>query len=269
MRTKSLVFTTILILLALAGALILQYGTPIGLGLTNDSQAYLNGARNLLEGNGYGYTSGRGEVKPITHFPPAYAATIAGVSLVSGLEPQRAARLLSLVLLAANILGAALLLWWTTRSRMMAVLGALLVLTSEVIYFVHGFLLQKVVIGLRILPFLPRGRWTDQNHPLDSPAPNPHGFEVGVIPDHGFGMKSKERLLFLFDDHAFIQAGGFDLSQLGKSGSIAGQVQTMAIHPTMVSAFAPTGLLIQMAQFIRNTTGGSIGCMPHRTLRFE
>ncbi len=143
MRPKSLAFAAIILLLALAGALILQYSTPIGLGLTNDSQAYVNGARNLLDGNGYGYTSGRGEIKPITHFPPAYAATIAGVSLVSGLEPQRAARVLALVLFAANILLAALLLWWVTRSRLMGVLGALLVLTSEIVFYVHGYLLSE------------------------------------------------------------------------------------------------------------------------------
>lgn len=166
MRTKSLVFAGILLLLALAGALILQYSTPIGLGLTNDSQAYLNGARNLLEGNGYGYTSGRVEVKPITHFPPAYAATIAGVSLVSGLEPQRAARVLALVLFAANILLAGLLLGWITRSRLMAVLGALLVLTSEIIFYVHGYLLSEplylLVSGLALLltaVYFERQRW--------------------------------------------------------------------------------------------------------------
>jgi len=166
MRTKSLAFATILLLLALAGALILQYSTPIGLGLTNDSQAYLNGARNLLDGKGYGYTSGRGEVKPITHFPPAYAATIAGVSLVSGLEPQRAARVLALVLFAANILLAALLLWWVTRSRLMGVLGALLVLTSEIVFYVHGYLLSEplylLVSGVALLltaVYFERQRW--------------------------------------------------------------------------------------------------------------
>jgi len=165
MKPKTLVFATIL-LLALAGALILQFSTPIGLGLTNDSQAYLNGARNLLEGNGYGYTSGRGEVKPITHFPPAYAATIAGVSLVSGLEPQRAARVLALVLFAANILLAALLLGWITRSRLMGVLGAMLVLTSEIVFYVHGYLLSEplylLVSGSALLltaVYFERQRW--------------------------------------------------------------------------------------------------------------
>lgn len=166
MRTKSAAFAAILLLLALAGALVLHYSTPIGLGLTNDSQAYLNGARNLLEGKGYGYTSGRGEIKPITHFPPAYAATIASVSLVSGLEPQRAARLLALVLFAANILLAGLLLGWITRSRLMAVLGALLVLTSEIVFYVHGYLLSEplylLVSGLALLftaIYFERQRW--------------------------------------------------------------------------------------------------------------
>lgn len=143
MKSRYLITLAILLLLALAGAVILNYSTPIGLGLTNDSQAYLNGARNLLAGNGYGYTSGMGEIKPITHFPPAYALTIAAASLATGLEPQRAARLLALVLMAFNILLTGLALGWMTRSRLMAVLGGLLVLTAEVFLYVHGFLLSE------------------------------------------------------------------------------------------------------------------------------
>ena len=62
----------VLIGLAAGGVWIMQYSTPIGLGLTNDSSAYLAGARNLRAGAGYGYTSGGGEVKPLTHFPHGY-----------------------------------------------------------------------------------------------------------------------------------------------------------------------------------------------------
>ncbi len=155
MKTKNLITVSILILFAILGALIYQYSTPIGLGLTNDSSAYLNGAQNLLSGNGYGYNSGRGEVKPITHFPPAYAATIAGTSLVTGLEPQRAARLLGMALIAANIVLAGLALGWMTRSRLMAGVGAAWVLTSEMFLYVHVYLLSEplylLVSGLALL----------------------------------------------------------------------------------------------------------------------
>lgn len=155
MKTKNLIPILVLLIFAVAGAMVFQYSTPIGLGLTNDSSAYLNGARNLLSGNGYGYNSGRGEVKPITHFPPAYSAAIAATSRVTGLEAQRAARLLGMFLIAANIILAGLILGWMTRSRLMAVLGAALVLTSEMFLYVHVYLLSEplylFVSGLALL----------------------------------------------------------------------------------------------------------------------
>lgn len=164
---KNLFLTgTIILIVALGGALILQYSTPIGLGLTNDSQAYLNGAENILSGNGYGYNSGRGEVKPLTHFPPANAVTIAGVSWIFGLEPQRAARLLALGLIAANIMLSGLILGWMTHSYLLAVLGALLAVSSGVFYYVHVFLLSEplylLVSGMALLiaaVYLERRRW--------------------------------------------------------------------------------------------------------------
>ncbi len=143
MKIKFFLTGTIILILALGSALILQYSTPIGLGLTNDSQAYLNGAENILAGHGYGYNSGRGEVKPLTHFPPAYAIAISGVSRISGLEPQRAARLLAMGLIAANIILCALILGWITRSLWMASLGATFVFLSQVFYFVHVYLLSE------------------------------------------------------------------------------------------------------------------------------
>lgn len=132
----------VLIGLAAGGVWIIQYSTPIGLGLTNDSSAYLAGAQNLRAGAGYGYTSGGGEVKPLTHFPPGYSLAIAVVNL-SGLEVQRAARLLNLLLFGFNVLIGGLTLGWMTRSRGAALLGGLLVVTSEVMIYVHAYLLSE------------------------------------------------------------------------------------------------------------------------------
>lgn len=63
--------------------------------------------------------------------------------------------------------------------------------------------------------------------------------------------------------------GRFDLGQLGKTSPVAGQVQTVVIHPAMISTVAPTGLLIQVTQFLRDAISISVRLMPNRSLRFE
>lgn len=166
-RSRWIAWITALVLIALAagGVWIMQYSTPIGLGLTNDSSAYLAGASNLRAGEGYGYTSGGGEVKPLTHFPPGYSLAIAAVNL-SGLEVQRAARMLNLLLFALNILIGGLTLGWMTRSRGAAIIGALLVITSQVMIYVHAYLLSEPLYlaasGLALLlaaVYLEKQRW--------------------------------------------------------------------------------------------------------------
>ena len=70
-------FYIALILLSLLGMFLLWRSTPYGLGLVNDSAYYIEGADNLLAGKGYVRTSGGGEVKPITHFPPFFSLLLA------------------------------------------------------------------------------------------------------------------------------------------------------------------------------------------------
>lgn len=164
-RVTNTLYGAILFGLFVAGFLLIQYCTPIGLGLTNDSASYLNGARNLLAGDGYTRTSGKSEIKPITHFPPGYSLTIAAISRV-GLETQRAARFENLLLFAINLLLSAWVLWWMTRSKWISILGALLVLSSQVMVYVHIFLLSEplylVVSSLALLStaiYLEKRNW--------------------------------------------------------------------------------------------------------------
>jgi hypothetical protein len=64
-------------LISALGGWWLKSATPYGLGLRTDSAQYINGARNLLAGEGYTRTSGGGVIKPITHFPPLFSMVIA------------------------------------------------------------------------------------------------------------------------------------------------------------------------------------------------
>jgi hypothetical protein len=91
-----------LLLISALGGWCLKSATPYGLGLRTDSAQYINGARNLLAGDGYTRTSGGGELKSITHFPPMFSTLISLVSL-SGINALWAARRVVIILFAAAV----------------------------------------------------------------------------------------------------------------------------------------------------------------------
>lgn len=82
-------------------------------------------------------------------------------------------------------------------------------------------------------------------------------------------MKGEQGGCFLFQDFTLRYTGGFDLGQFRKACPIAAQMHAVAIHPTMVGAFSPTGLSVQIAQFLGYSTGVSIRLMPDRSMRLE
>ena len=73
---------------------VLAYSTPLGLGLNDDSIAYIAGARSILAGNGYraAWLASNG---PVTHFPPGFPAVLAFIGLITDLDPVRGARALN------------------------------------------------------------------------------------------------------------------------------------------------------------------------------
>src|SRR5512145_195722 len=75
----------LLFLLFVIGTLLILRTTPEGLGLSDDSIAYIAGARSLLAGDGYreAWLASNG---PVTHFPPAYPASLVVLGWV-GLDP--------------------------------------------------------------------------------------------------------------------------------------------------------------------------------------
>ena len=117
--SSSLIYWILLIAIALDGMALLWYITPYGLGLMNDSVAYIGGARAILEGKGYGRVVVGGDVKAITNYPPMLSLVLSGIGL-SGLDVIRADRLLNALLFA----GVAILIGYfvhkTTRSNFFA-----------------------------------------------------------------------------------------------------------------------------------------------------
>jgi 4-amino-4-deoxy-L-arabinose transferase-like glycosyltransferase len=156
------IFYIALTLFSLLGMLALWQSTPYGLGLVNDSAFYIEGADNLLQGNGYVRTSGGGEIKPITHFPPLFSLLLAGISL-TGLELLVAARLLITLLFGVIILLTGLSVYRISRSWLFALLGALLLATSDVFLVVYSMALSEALfLGLMLGAFLALSRGVEQ-----------------------------------------------------------------------------------------------------------
>ena len=149
-------FVVVLAVIALVAFWWLKISTPYGLGLINDSSAYVGGAVNLLAGNGYSRISGGGEVKPTTHFPPMFSIILALIGL-TGMDIIRAARLVILVLYGINAVLVGISLLVITRRYSISLLGAFLFATSSIFLRVHSMLMSEplfITLGLLSSLFL-------------------------------------------------------------------------------------------------------------------
>lgn len=141
-RTLNLSRTTWAFFAALAllgglGVWLLFYSTPQGLGLNDDSIAYIAGARSLLNGQGYReiWIVSAG---PVTHFPPGFPGALALLGLVTGLDPVRGARLLNGLLLGLNVFLTGWLACRMTGSRPAGLLTAVVFLLTPSFLQVHS-----------------------------------------------------------------------------------------------------------------------------------
>src|SRR6266496_5745284 len=112
-----------LLLIAVIGVLLVLQATPEGAGLSDDSIAYIAGARSMVAGHGY-REAWLASNQPVTHFPPAFPSLLAFFGFL-GADPLHAARLVNALLfgLSAGVLG--ILAW-----RMVPSLTAGLVLAG-------------------------------------------------------------------------------------------------------------------------------------------
>ncbi len=138
---KKRLYLVLMVLMCAAAAGLFWFTTPWGLGMTNDSSAYIGGARSLLAGRGYVRIGGDGLPRAITHFPPFYSIVLAGISKVMGADPLAAAKAVNLccaVLNQALFMTGLLIL---TGSRTGAAIGGLTFLCA-------GPVLQANIYGL-------------------------------------------------------------------------------------------------------------------------
>ena len=92
----------ILGLLTATGVWLLEISTPYGLGLIDDAISYIAASRALLAGQGFTRIWLATGLKPITHWPPAFSATLAGISYILKIDPYRSARILNILVFGAN-----------------------------------------------------------------------------------------------------------------------------------------------------------------------
>jgi hypothetical protein len=114
----------------------------MGIGLRDDSFAYISSAEGLATGAGYGRISGDGAFKPLTSFPPLYSVSLAATHLI-GLEFQAGARLINGLGFAATIFLSGLLLRQSTSSSISALFAAGFILASGTMYSVHSWALSE------------------------------------------------------------------------------------------------------------------------------
>jgi len=122
-------------LLALSGTFLILYATPQGMGLSDDSIAYIAGARSILSGQGY-REAWLASDQPVTHFPPGYSTILAIVG-ISGLDPLRGTRFVNALVFGANIFLLGFIGWRMTRSQIAGIALALLVLLNGQLFRVH------------------------------------------------------------------------------------------------------------------------------------
>ncbi len=129
-------------LVGVLGLILILLSTPWGIGVSHDSVYYLDAAENVLAGDGLSWRAGGSELRPLTHYPPAYSLTLATVGLL-GIDLVDGARAISAVIFALNLM---LIGWLIHRyiQFLWAALGAsTLALLSPIFLDVHFMALTE------------------------------------------------------------------------------------------------------------------------------
>lgn len=137
MTARKSLFASFLLLglLAILGTFLVLHATPQGLALSDDSIAYIAGARSMLDGNGY-RAIWLASNKPLTHFPPGFSSVLALIGL-SGLDPLRGTRFVNSLLFGANIFLLGIIGWRMTRSKIAGIVLAALFLANASLFRIH------------------------------------------------------------------------------------------------------------------------------------
>src|SRR5215510_9482796 len=139
-------------LIALIGMVLIFRATPQGLGLSDDSIAYIAGARSMVAGNGY-REAWLASNQPVTHFPPSFSAVLAFFGLF-GIDPLHAVRWVNALLFGLNAALLGILGWRMTPSLSAGLVLAALFVTSGEMFRIHAVAMSEpLFIFLSLLSF--------------------------------------------------------------------------------------------------------------------
>ncbi len=128
--------------------------TRHGPGAAGDSVHYMQGAENLVAGNGFSRFKGNGQVVPITGFPPGFSLALAGLNLF-GLPVFDAARYFNAILFGLSAALVGLLVYRATRSGLLAIVGCWLFIFARNIVLIYAWVMSEpLFIFLSLLSIL-------------------------------------------------------------------------------------------------------------------
>ncbi|MCJ7433659.1 MAG: glycosyltransferase family 39 protein [Anaerolineales bacterium] len=136
---SSQTFSLILLLglISIFGVWLLLYSTPEGLGLNDDSIAYISGARGILSGEGYRelWLVSKGY---LIHFPPGFSGMLAAIGFITRIDPLRIARVMNALFFGGNASLLGLLCWRGTKSKLAAIFLAALFVATPAFLRIHS-----------------------------------------------------------------------------------------------------------------------------------
>jgi len=145
----------ILGVLGIAGALLIWFSTPWGIGVGYDSVFYLSAADNLLSGNGLSRFDAFGNVIYLTHYPPLYSIAIAITRLITSTQSIVASKLIASACFGLLIFLTGYIVIKITRNQLAGLLTALLVLSSPIIIDTNLMAMsESVFLVLLLLLFI-------------------------------------------------------------------------------------------------------------------
>lgn len=150
-------------LIAIIGMSLIIRTTPDGLGLSDDSIAYIAGARSMVAGEGY-REAWLASNQPVTHFPPAFSSVLAFFGMF-GIDPLRGARWVNALLFGLNVWLLGILGWRMTRSLVAGlILAGCFVLSGEM-FQVHAVAMSEpLFIFFSLLSFWMFDLYFERDH---------------------------------------------------------------------------------------------------------
>jgi len=150
-------------LLILIGMFLIIQATPNGLGLSDDSIAYIAGARSLSAGDGY-REAWLASNQPVTHFPPVFSSVLAFFGIF-GMDPFRSARWVNALLFGLNAGLLGVLGWRMTPSLTAGLVLAALFVTSSDMFQIHAVAMSEpLFIFLSLLAFWMFDLYFERDH---------------------------------------------------------------------------------------------------------